>query len=111
MRRRSRGTGCRASQAVFLFHADRRLLAELQGPGVGRLSLGAITVTDLFGLQGTSVLVTGGTRGIGRAVSLRLARAGASVIANYARNDDAAQALRAQAESEKLNLEVLRADL
>ena len=47
-------------------------------------------MNGLFGLQGTSVLVTGGTRGIGRAISLQLARAGATVIANYARNDEAA---------------------
>ena len=51
-------------------------------------------MNDQFGLQGVSVLVTGGTRGIGRAISLRLARAGATVIANYARNDEAAEALR-----------------
>jgi 3-oxoacyl-[acyl-carrier protein] reductase len=43
-----------------------------------------------FGLTGSTVLVTGGTRGIGRAISLQLARAGATVVANYARNDAAA---------------------
>jgi enoyl-[acyl-carrier protein] reductase III len=64
-----------------------------------------------FGLQGRRVLVTGGTRGIGRAISLQLARAGASVVANYARNDAAAQALAAEAKAANLSLEVLRADL
>ncbi len=39
-------------------------------------------------------LVTGGTRGIGAAVSLALKEAGRNVIANYARNDDAAAAFR-----------------
>jgi NAD(P)-dependent dehydrogenase (short-subunit alcohol dehydrogenase family) len=68
-------------------------------------------MNDPFGLSGDCILVTGGTRGIGRAISLRLARAGATVIANYARNDEAAEALRQAAGEEKLSLEVLRADL
>jgi enoyl-[acyl-carrier protein] reductase III len=68
-------------------------------------------MNDAFGLAGSEVLVTGGTRGIGRAISLQLARAGASVVANYARNDAAAEALRRQAKAEQLVLEVLRADL
>lgn len=66
---------------------------------------------EVFGLQGRCVLVTGGTRGIGRAISLRLARAGAQVVANYARNDEAAQALLEEARAEGLTLETLRADL
>jgi enoyl-[acyl-carrier protein] reductase III len=68
-------------------------------------------MSDDFGLGGRTVLVTGGTRGIGRAISMRMARAGAVVVANYARNDEAAAALRAEAEAEGLTLEVLRADL
>jgi enoyl-[acyl-carrier protein] reductase III len=68
-------------------------------------------MSDDFGLKGRTVLVTGGTRGIGRAVSLRLARAGATVVANYARNDEAAAALQAAASSEGLALDVLRGDL
>jgi acetoacetyl-CoA reductase len=40
-------------------------------------------------------LVTGGTRGIGAAVSLALKAAGRTVIANYARNDAAAAAFKA----------------
>jgi len=68
-------------------------------------------MNDLFALHGHCVLVTGGTRGLGRAISLQLARAGATVVANYARNDAAAEALRGQAASDGLALEVLRADL
>ena len=43
------------------------------------------------------VVVTGGTRGIGRTISLRFAREGARVFAAYLKNDDAAAALVAEA--------------
>ncbi|WP_298825173.1 SDR family oxidoreductase [uncultured Piscinibacter sp.] len=68
-------------------------------------------MNDAFGLAGRCVLVTGGTRGIGRAISLRFARAGAAVIANYARNDAGAESLAAEACEAGLALETLRADL
>lgn len=64
-----------------------------------------------FSLEGKSVLVTGGTRGIGRAVSLGFARAGATVLANYVRGQKAAEALLAQAQEENLRITVCRADL
>ncbi len=41
-------------------------------------------------------LVTGGTRGIGAAISVALKAAGYSVAANYAGNDAAAEAFTAQ---------------
>ena len=65
---------------------------------------------NLFALSGR-ILVTGGTRGIGRAISLRFARAGASVTANYLRNQEAAEELKATAEREGLSIELCRADL
>jgi acetoacetyl-CoA reductase len=46
--------------------------------------------------MGRVALVTGGTRGIGAAISLALKAAGRTVIANYARNDAAADAFRAE---------------
>ena len=42
-------------------------------------------------LTGKRALVTGGSRGIGRAISERLKQDGYSVAANYAGNDAAAQ--------------------
>lgn len=62
-------------------------------------------------MQGKNILVTGGTRGIGRAMSLQFARAGAVVIANYVRGQQAAESLLAQAEAEQLRLTLCRADL
>jgi NAD(P)-dependent dehydrogenase (short-subunit alcohol dehydrogenase family) len=54
--------------------------------------------SDLFSLQGKTAVVTGGTSGIGRALSLGLAEAGADVIATARRQqqvDDTASAIEA----------------
>jgi len=73
-------------------------------------SIKRLSFDNLFNLSGR-ILVTGGTRGIGRAISMRFARAGASVTANYLRDQKAAEELKASAEREGLSIELCRADL
>ena len=63
-----------------------------------------------FALSGKRILVAGGTRGIGRAISAHFARSGAHVIANYARNDEAARGLKEEM-SVGASLDLCRADL
>ncbi len=47
-------------------------------------------------LEGKAAIVTGGTRGIGKAVALAFAREGANVAINYTRSEDAAVAVVAE---------------
>ena len=56
--------------------------------------------------MGKVALVTGGTRGIGKAISKALKDAGYSVAANYGGNDDAAKAC-----AEELGVEVFKWDV
>jgi len=55
-------------------------------------------------------LVTGGSRGIGRAVCIKLAQAGNPVIINYVSNDDAAQQTLAEVEALGVKGELLKFD-
>ena len=47
-------------------------------------------------LAGQAAVVTGASRGIGRAIALALAREGARVVVNYARSDGLAEAIVAE---------------
>lgn len=57
------------------------------------------------------VVVTGGTRGIGRAISILFARQGAHVFAAYLNNDQAAAALVAEAQGLAGTISVIKADV
>ena len=57
------------------------------------------------------VVVTGGTRGIGRAISLAFARVGARVFVAYLNNDEAASALIAEAEGLTGTISLVKADV
>ena len=57
------------------------------------------------------VVVTGGTRGIGKAISLMFAREGASVTSAYLSDDDAAAGLVLEAESLAGSITTIKADV
>jgi enoyl-[acyl-carrier protein] reductase III len=62
-------------------------------------------------LKGKKALVTGGTRGIGKAIALNLAGLGADVAINYFRSRDAAKAAVAEIESKGVRSIALRANM
>jgi 3-oxoacyl-[acyl-carrier protein] reductase len=62
-------------------------------------------------LAGKTALVTGGARGIGAAISLALASAGARVIINCNKSVDAAEKLRDRLRSDGYGMEIVRADV
>ncbi|HZN19502.1 MAG TPA: SDR family oxidoreductase [Micromonosporaceae bacterium] len=64
-----------------------------------------------LGLRGRKALVTGGTRGIGRATVLALARAGVDVVTCYLRESEPAESLRRELTELGGNHQVMRADL
>lgn len=62
-------------------------------------------------LEGKRALVTGGTRGIGRAVAFGLARAGAAVVASYRTPGEAAETLATELKEIGADHHVVRADV
>jgi 3-oxoacyl-[acyl-carrier protein] reductase len=62
-------------------------------------------------LAGKTALVTGGSRGIGRAVCVLFARVGARLAVGYARDERAARDVVAEVEAEGATAVALRADL
>ncbi|NUU23423.1 MAG: SDR family oxidoreductase [Streptomycetaceae bacterium] len=62
-------------------------------------------------LKGKTAVVTGGSRGIGRAVVERLCRDGADVVFNYAKSEDAAREVVRSVEAEGGHVRAVRLDL
>jgi 3-oxoacyl-[acyl-carrier protein] reductase len=62
-------------------------------------------------LEGQVAIITGASRGIGRAVALAVARAGGRVLVNYQRNAAAAEAVVAQVQAEGGDALACRADV
>jgi len=62
-------------------------------------------------LKGKVAIVTGGTKGIGRSISLLLAEQGANVVANFSKDVEAAENLMTEAKSKRLNLGLYKADV
>jgi len=55
-----------------------------------------VTPTDFCSLEGKNALVTGASRGIGKAIAVELARAGASIVVSYRTGADEAEALASE---------------
>jgi enoyl-[acyl-carrier protein] reductase III len=66
---------------------------------------------NAFDIAGKTVLVTGGTRGLGRSISLELAAAGATVHAGYFNNETAAEAFRKEVADRNLRCTTVKANL
>lgn len=62
-------------------------------------------------LKDRVAIVTGGTKGIGRATALLLAEQGANVVANFSKDVEAAENLMTEAKSKRLNLGLYKADV
>ena len=62
-------------------------------------------------LAGRTALVTGGSRGLGRAIALRLAGAGAAVAVNYRAQAEAAEAVVREIEARGGRALAVQADI
>jgi len=83
---------------------------ELGGAG-GAARPGERAPSARAGFEDKVALITGGSRGIGRAVALSLAARGATPIINYRRNDEAARATAGELERLGASTLAIRADL
>lgn len=68
-------------------------------------------MADQKQFTGRSAIVTGATRGIGRAIALELARRGADVAFNYAKSTEAAEALKVEIEAQGVRAMATQGDV
>lgn len=88
--------------------------SPFKSPGLTYILRDLSRIQRLWGkmdLDGKIALVTGGSRGIGRAISLELARQGATVIINYFRNTPAAEETIRLVEAEGAKAHSIKAHL
>ncbi len=64
-----------------------------------------------FSLQGRNAFVTGGSRGIGRAIAIRLSEAGANVALSYRERREDAQSVASEIERKGRLVSILRMDV
>jgi 3-oxoacyl-[acyl-carrier protein] reductase len=95
-------------KAVLRGEARVKVL-RLVGAGPARIQQRASAMSDL--LSGRTALVTGGSRGIGRAIAAMLAAHGARVWVNYNRSEGAARALAAEIEADGGLCTLVKADV
>lgn len=57
------------------------------------------------------ILITGASRGIGRAIAKRLAKAGNKVIANYNNSKEKAEELQKELQQESIEIDIIKADV
>ena len=67
-------------------------------------------MTEFASLEGKTALVTGGSRGIGRAIAVELARAGASVVVGYRSGADEAETVAAKIGGRAVQADVSKDD-
>src|SRR4029078_7552623 len=88
-------------------HAHYRRF-RTRGPRVNRLTP-TIVMNKEF--TGKTALVTGGSRGIGRAISLKLAQHGANIAINYQNRDADALATKQAVEKEGVRCVLVKGDI